>query len=175
MEECRAALDNTIRGRKQAEADLDEAHARITDLMAINTNLTSVKAKLEVELLTIQADLSETTKAWKAAEEQAERAFKDAARAMEQLQEEQQHAAKIDGMRRALEEQVMQLQVQIQEAEAASLLSAKRVMSKLECRVCFLLAGFFSFQFFKIEGPSAPSFTCTVGRLVKAAFFGMDF
>jgi len=135
MEECRAALDNTIRGRKQAEADLDEAHARITDLMAINTNLTSVKAKLEVELLTIQADLSETTKAWKAAEEQAERAFKDAARAMEQLQEEQQHAAKIDGMRRALEEQVMQLQVQIQEAEAASLLSAKRVMSKLECRI----------------------------------------
>jgi chromosome segregation ATPase len=42
---------------------------------------------------------------------------------------------KIDAMRKALEEQVKQLQVQIQEAEAAALLGGKRVIAKLECRI----------------------------------------
>lgn len=42
---------------------------------------------------------------------------------------------KIDAMRKALEEQVKQLQVQIQEAEAAALLGGKRVISKLETRI----------------------------------------
>jgi chromosome segregation ATPase len=38
-------------------------------------------------------------------------------------------------MRKALEEQVKQLQVQIQEAEAAALLGGKRVIAKLETRI----------------------------------------
>lgn len=42
---------------------------------------------------------------------------------------------KIDAMRKALEEQVKQLQVQIQEAEAAALLGGKRVIAKLETRI----------------------------------------
>lgn len=54
---------------------------------------------------------------------------------MEQLRQEQEHAAKIDALRRALEEQVKQLQVQIQEAEAAALLGGKRVIAKLETRI----------------------------------------
>jgi chromosome segregation ATPase len=135
LEECRSALDNSIRARKQAEADLDEAHARITDLMAINTNLTSIKSKLETELAITQTSLNEATKALRDANEAEAKALQDAARAFEQLQEEQEHAAKIDAMRRALEEHVQQLQVQIQEAEASALLGAKRAMSKLETRI----------------------------------------
>jgi chromosome segregation ATPase len=42
---------------------------------------------------------------------------------------------KIDAMRKVLEEQVKQLQVQIQEAEAAALLGGKRVIAKLETRI----------------------------------------
>lgn len=135
LEECRAALDNSIRARKQAEADLDEAHAKITDLMAINNNLTAIKAKLEIEFSSVQGELNQANKDLRDANERADRALRDAAYAMEQLQEEQEHAQKIEGMRRALEEQVIQLQVQIQEAEAAAVLSAKRAMSKLETRV----------------------------------------
>jgi DNA repair exonuclease SbcCD ATPase subunit len=135
LEECKSALDNAIRARKQAEADLDEAHAKITDLTAINSNLTSIKGKLETELATVHADLDEATKELRAADERANRAQQDAARALEQLHEEQEHSMKIDAMRKALEEQVKQLQVQIQEAEAAALLGGKRVISKLETRI----------------------------------------
>jgi len=42
---------------------------------------------------------------------------------------------KIDALRKSLEEQVKQLQVQIQEAEAAALLGGKRVIAKLETRI----------------------------------------
>jgi chromosome segregation ATPase len=135
LEECKSALDNAIRARKQAEADLDEAHAKITDLTAINSNLTSIKGKLETELATVHADLDEATKELRAADERANRAQQDAARALEQLHEEQEHSMKIDAMRKALEEQVKQLQVQIQEAEAAALLGGKRVIAKLETRI----------------------------------------
>jgi chromosome segregation ATPase len=135
LEECKSALDSAIRARKQAEVDLEEAHARITDLTAINNNLTSIKGKLETELATAHADLDEATKELRAADERANRAQADAARALEQLHEEQEHAMKIDAMRKALEEQVKQLQVQIQEAEAAALLGGKRVIAKLETRI----------------------------------------
>lgn len=102
---------------------------------AINNNLTSIKNKLETELSTAQADLDEVTKELHAADERANRALSDAARAVEQLHEEQEHSMKIDALRKSLEEQVKQLQVQIQEAEAAALLGGKRVIAKLETRI----------------------------------------
>ncbi|MCP9260509.1 Paramyosin [Dirofilaria immitis] len=135
LEECKVALDNAIRARKQAEIDLEEANARITDLVSINNNLTAIKNKLETELSTAQADLDEATKELHAADERANRALADAARAVEQLHEEQEHSMKIDALRKSLEEQVKQLQVQIQEAEAAALLGGKRVIAKLETRI----------------------------------------
>ncbi|EJW75539.1 hypothetical protein WUBG_13550, partial [Wuchereria bancrofti] len=135
LEECKVALDNAIRARKQAEVDLEEANGRITDLVSVNNNLTAIKNKLETELSTAQADLDEATKELHAADERANRALADAARAVEQLHEEQEHSMKIDALRKSLEEQVKQLQVQIQEAEAAALLGGKRVIAKLETRI----------------------------------------
>lgn len=131
---------------------------RINDLQSINNNLTAIKNKLETELSTAQADLDEATKELHAADERANRALADAARALEQLHEEQEHSMKIDALRKSLEEQVWnwlkkssfldwslkitmfffqvkQLQVQIQEAEAAALLGGKRVIAKLETRI----------------------------------------
>ncbi|VDO61890.1 unnamed protein product [Onchocerca flexuosa] len=135
LEECKVALDNAIRARKQAEIDLEEANGRIADLVSVNNNLTAIKNKLETELSTAQADLDEATKELHAADERANRALADAARAVEQLHEEQEHSMKIDALRKSLEEQVKQLQVQIQEAEAAALLGGKRVIAKLETRI----------------------------------------
>lgn len=50
LEECKNALDNAIRARRQAEVDLEEANAKVNDLTSINANLTSIKGKLESEL-----------------------------------------------------------------------------------------------------------------------------
>lgn len=80
--------------------------SRVADLTSINSNLTSIKNKLETELSTAQADLDEVTKELHAADERANRALADAARAVEQLHEEQEHSMKIDALRKSLEEQV---------------------------------------------------------------------
>lgn len=88
-----------------------------------------------LELSVAEADLNEAVKELRAADDRANRAQADAARALEQLRDEQERSMKIDAIRRSLEEQVKQLQVQIQEAEAAALLGGKRVISKLETRV----------------------------------------
>jgi chromosome segregation ATPase len=117
------------------EVELDEATARVADLSSINANLTSIKAKLETELSTVQSDLDDALKELRDADERANRAQSEASRALEQLHDEQEHSMKIDAMRKVLEEQVKQLQVQIQEAEAAALLGGKRVISKLETRI----------------------------------------
>jgi len=135
FEECRSALDCAVRARKQAEIEVENAHAKITDLTSINNNLTSIKGKLESDLNSAQADLDEATREYKSAEERANRCQADANRAMEQLHEEQEHAMKIDAMRRALEDQVKQLQAQMAEAEAAALLGGKRIIAKLETRI----------------------------------------
>lgn len=78
---------------------------RIADLVSVNNNLTAIKNKLETELSTAQADLDEVTKELHAADERANRALADAARAVEQLHEEQEHSMKIDALRKSLEEQ----------------------------------------------------------------------
>lgn len=75
-------------------------------MASINNNLTAIKNKLETELSTAQADLDEATKELHAADERANRALADAARAVEQLHEEQEHSMKIDALRKSLEEQV---------------------------------------------------------------------
>lgn len=135
LEECRSALDIAVRARKQAEVELESSQSKIVDLTSINNNLTSIKGKLETELMSAQADLDEAQKELCSADERANRVQQEAARALEQLHEEQEHSMKIDAMRRAFEDQVKQLQAQMAEAEAAALLGGKRIVAKLETRV----------------------------------------
>lgn len=61
-----------------------------------------------------------------------------APKALDQLHEEQEHTTKVDVMQKALEEQAKQLQVHIQESEAAALSGAKLV-NELEARVSFVI------------------------------------
>lgn len=54
---------------------ISSLQGRITDLISVNNNLTSIKNKLETELSTAQADLDEATKELHAADERANRAL----------------------------------------------------------------------------------------------------
>ena len=57
----------------------------------------------------------------KSAEENAKKAMTDAARLADELRQEQDHAGHIEKMRRALEIQVKELQVRLDEAEASAM------------------------------------------------------
>lgn len=87
----------------------------------------------------MHSDIDDLTGELKAAEEHGKKAMSDAARLAESLRQEQDHAGSLDKQRRSLETQVKDLQARLDEAEANVLKGGKRLIQKLEGRVCQLL------------------------------------
>ncbi|KAI3381133.1 hypothetical protein SNEBB_007545 [Seison nebaliae] len=135
VEELRTALEQAERARKAAELELHEAADRISELAAYNANLSAHKRKLEGDLQAMQADLEDTINELKSSEEKAKKAASDASRLAEELRQEQEHALHIERLRKALEQQVHELQVRLDEAEANALKGGKRIIAKLEQRI----------------------------------------
>merc|ERR1712002_1147887 len=135
LEESRTLLEQADRGRRQAEAELAEAHESLNELSASASSLCLAKRKLEGELQTLHADLDEMLNEAKNSEEKAKKAMVDAARLADELRAEQEHAQTQEKMRKALEVQVKEMQVRLEEAEGNALKSTKKTISKLEGRV----------------------------------------
>lgn len=70
----------------------------------------------------------------KSSEEKSKKAMGDAARLAEELRQEQEHAMNVEKNRKALEMQVKELQIRLDEAENAALKGGKRIIQKLEER-----------------------------------------
>jgi hypothetical protein len=83
----------------------------------------------------MQSDLDEAVSELKNSEERAKKAGSDAARLVEELRQEQEHALQVERLRKGLEQQVKDLQTRLDEAEGNSLKGGKRVIAKLEQRV----------------------------------------
>lgn len=59
----------------------------------------------------------------------------DAARLAEELRQEQEHSQHVDRLRKGLEIQIKEMQVRLDEAEAAALKGGKKIIAKLEERI----------------------------------------
>jgi len=82
-----------------------------------------------------QSDLDELLNEAKNSEEKAKKAMVDAARLADELRAEQDHAQTQEKLRKALETQIKELQVRLDEAEANALKGGKKAIQKLEQRV----------------------------------------
>merc|ERR1712055_624313 len=100
-----------------AEGELADANENLNCMTTTHNNLGVVKRKLEGELQTLHADLDDMLKEAKHSEEKAKKAMVDAARLADELRAEQEHAQNQERMRRGLEGQVKELQVQLEEVE----------------------------------------------------------
>lgn len=83
----------------------------------------------------LQSDLDELLNEAKNSEEKAKKAMVDAARLADELRAEQDHAQTQEKLRKALETQIKELQVRLDEAEANALKGGKKAIQKLEQRV----------------------------------------
>ncbi|XP_076274691.1 myosin heavy chain isoform X34 [Rhynchophorus ferrugineus] len=135
LEESRTLLEQADRARRQAEQELGDAHEQLNDLAAQNASLSGAKRKLETELQTLHSDLDELLNEAKNSEEKAKKAMVDAARLADELRAEQDHAQTQEKLRKALESQIKDLQVRLDEAEANALKGGKKAIAKLEQRV----------------------------------------
>ncbi|KAB5536769.1 hypothetical protein PHYPO_G00111170 [Pangasianodon hypophthalmus] len=134
IEELRAALEQTERGRKVAEQELVDASERVGLLHSQNTNLINTKKKLEADLVQIQGEVEDTIQEARNAEEKAKKAITDAAMMAEELKKEQDTSAHLERMKKNLETTVKDLQHRLDEAENLAMKGGKKQLQKLEAR-----------------------------------------
>ncbi|KAK4305104.1 hypothetical protein Pmani_022980 [Petrolisthes manimaculis] len=135
LEESRTLLEQSDRGRRQAESELAETQEQLSVVTANNNTLTTTRRKMESELQTLHADLDELLSEAKNSEEKAKKAMIDAARLADELRAEQEHAQTQEKMRKSLEITVKELQARLDESENIAIKNGKRSMGKLEGRI----------------------------------------
>ncbi|KAK4317168.1 hypothetical protein Pmani_011731 [Petrolisthes manimaculis] len=135
LEESRSLLEQSDRGRRQADSDLVEANDQLSGLSDQYNTLTLAKRKLEGEMQTLQADLDEMLNEAKNSEEKAKKAMVDAARLADELRSEQEHAQTQEKMRKGLEVTYKDVQSKYEECEANAQKNIKKAVSKLETRI----------------------------------------
>ncbi|XP_076124809.1 myosin heavy chain, fast skeletal muscle-like [Alosa pseudoharengus] len=135
IEELRAALEQTERGRKVAEQELVDASERVGLLHSQNTSLINTKKKLEADFVQIQGEVDDTIQEARNAEDKAKKAITDAAMMAEELKKEQDTSSHLERMKKNLEVTVKDLQHRLDEAENLAMKGGKKQLQKLESRV----------------------------------------
>merc|ERR1719187_89145 len=135
LEESRTLLEQSDRGRRQAEADLYDVNEQYQDLFNQHNSLSIAKRKLEGEYQTMTADLNDMLNDAKSSEDKAKKAMVDAARLADELRAEQEQSHTLATQKKSLEAQYKDLQMKLEEAEGMAVKSAKRAYSKLENRI----------------------------------------
>uniref|UniRef100_H2LNX8 Myosin heavy chain, fast skeletal muscle-like n=1 Tax=Oryzias latipes TaxID=8090 RepID=H2LNX8_ORYLA len=135
IEELRAALEQTERGRKVAEQELVDASERVGLLHSQNTSLLNTKKKLESDFVQVQGEVDDAVQEARNAEEKAKKAITDAAMMAEELKKEQDTSSHLERMKKNLEVTVKDLQHRLDEAENLAMKGGKKQLQKLESRV----------------------------------------
>ncbi|XP_062409615.1 myosin heavy chain, fast skeletal muscle-like [Sardina pilchardus] len=135
IEELRAALEQTERGRKVAEQELVDASERVGLLHSQNTSLINTKKKLEGDLVQVQGEVDDIVQEARNAEDKAKKSITDAAMMAEELKKEQDTSSHLERMKKNLEVTVKDLQHRLDEAENLAMKGGKKQLQKLESRV----------------------------------------
>ena len=134
-EEMKHGLDQADRGKKLAEAELQDAIERSNLLHTQNTALANSKRKTEQALNHVQADQEEVHEDLARAEDKAKKAVLDAAMMAEELKKEQNQSVHMEKCRRNMEATAKDLQQRLNDAEEAAMKGGKVQIQKLDQRV----------------------------------------
>merc|ERR1719228_2283999 len=135
LEESRTLLEQSDRGRRQAEADLADTNELYQDLYNQHNTLSIAKRRIESEYQTMSADYNDMYSDAKVSEDKAKKAMVDAARLADELHAEQEQSHSLSVKKKSLEAQYKELQVKFEETETSALKSGKRAYAKLEYRI----------------------------------------
>lgn len=134
-EELSQMAEAAERARRNAETECIELREHNNDLSSQLNGITAVKRKLEGELQAMHAELDETLAELKNLDEMGKKAAADAARLAEELRQEQEHSMHTERVRKGLEVQIKEMQIRLDEAEAAALKGGKKIIAQLEQRI----------------------------------------
>jgi len=135
LEESRTLLEQSDRGRRQAESELADANETLSHYTAQYNSLSMAKRKLEGEYQTLHAELDDMLNEAKNSEEKAKKAMVDAARLADELRAEQEHVQNTEKLRKGLESSVKDLQTALDDFESTAYKTGKKAVGKLEFKV----------------------------------------
>merc|ERR1712168_109729 len=135
LEESRTLLEQSDRGRRQAESELADANETLSQYTAAYGSLSMAKRKLEGEYQTLHAELDDMLNEAKNSEDKAKKAMVDAARLADELRAEQEHCQNTEKLRKGLEGSVKELQAKLEDFESAAYKTGKKAVGKLEFKV----------------------------------------
>ncbi|KAK0144617.1 Myosin-6 [Merluccius polli] len=135
IDELRALVEQTERGRKLAEQELLDVSERVQLLHSQNTSLLNQKKKLEGDTAQLQNEVEEAVQECRNAEEKAKKAITDAAMMAEELKKEQDTSAHMERMKKNMEQTIKDLQHRLDEAEQIAMKGGKKQIQKLEARL----------------------------------------
>ncbi|KAJ8406976.1 hypothetical protein AAFF_G00292520 [Aldrovandia affinis] len=135
LEELRALVEQTERGRKLAEQELLDVSERVQLLHTQNTSLLNQKKKLEGDTAQLQSEVEDAIQESRNAEEKAKKAITDAAMMAEELKKEQDTSAHLERMKKNMDQTIKDLQHRLDEAEQIAMKGGKKQLQKLEARV----------------------------------------
>ncbi|KAL0993351.1 hypothetical protein UPYG_G00106490 [Umbra pygmaea] len=135
LEEMRAALEQSERGRKLAEQELVDVSERIHPLHCQNSSLMNTKKKMESDLIQLQSEMEEAVQEARNADAKAKKAIVDAAIMSEELKKEQDTSTHLERMKKNLEITVKDLQHRLDESEQLAMKGGRKELQKLETRV----------------------------------------
>merc|ERR1711936_30402 len=134
-EAARLRQEMSERGKRQTEAELNEARAAVNEMTTINTRAGAEKRCLEAAVHTMQAEIDDMLHQAKNSEEKAKKAMVDAARLADELRAEQDHTTTLSKTKRALECQLSELETKFAEANEIAAKGGRAAMAKLESRI----------------------------------------
>merc|ERR1711994_603839 len=129
------SLTQLMNEKKMFESKLTELSTKITEITNINVNLTSVKTKLEKDLSLVQHNYEDMARELKLADDRANKAANDAQHFEGLLREESVKVQKLDNVKKALETEVKNMTIRIEEIETTPISSSKRTIQKMEMRI----------------------------------------
>merc|ERR1719266_2441964 len=115
--------------------ELVEARGSCNDMSTINSKATSDKRRLESAVHTLHAEIDDMLSQAKSSEEKAKRAMIDAARLADELRAEQDHSTGQEKAKRALETQINEVELKLNEATDLAAKGGRNAMAKLESRI----------------------------------------
>merc|ERR1711962_740257 len=135
MEEARALLDSAERGKRQTEAELEEARNAVNEMNTINSKAANEKRSIEGAVHAMHAEIDDMLQQAKNSEEKAKKAMVDAARLADELRAEQDHTNTQSKAKRALETQLQELENRFAEVNENAIRGGRAAIAKLESRI----------------------------------------
>ena len=130
-----STLHQSERNRKNAENELADTSARLSEVTLQVTALTNDKRRLEGDMAAMQSDLDDAINNQRAAEERAERLAAENARLADELRQEQEKYRNSESLRKQRDIEIREVTIRLEEAEAFAIKEGKRLISKLQARV----------------------------------------